>query len=211
MVSKETVTEFLNDSDKLENLIKLQLQENPKHILAFLAEDEDSFFEILIGMLDDAIRLLEEDAGNINMLSEDALSGLVRNNLGSSFILKVSREEHSKGHVDLTVTRTTDGIKVLGESKIWDGYGYHIKGCKQLLTYSTGRNKNTFILEFFKDNDMYKKMGKLYTNFDTKKPLNSFGVIDISPKSKGSFVSMHLHSSGSEISIAHTCCNLFLL
>lgn len=209
MVSEEQLSELLQDSDRLERLFQLQIQENPKHIEAFLAKDEDSFFEVLVRMLDEALIELEDDAGKLSLLGEDALSGIVGNHLRTSFILKVSREEHSKGHVDLTVRRTTDGIKVLGESKIWAGYEYHLKGCNQLLNYSTGRNKNTFIIEFFKSKDMYKKMEGLREDFHTEKPLNAQKVMDSYPYVKGSFVSVHNHSSGTEVSIAHTCCNIF--
>jgi hypothetical protein len=158
-----------------------------------------------------AISKLEKDKKAFRELSEDALSSILAAAL-STPEMSVTSEQHSNGHVDLTVTLNNSSPKriKLGEAKIWGGKKYHVEGLGQLLTrYTTGRECRGFVISYVKSKDIKGLFDDLRKFIDSSKPFDLQGLC-ADHNIRWSFISKHKHNSGELTSISHIGCNLYL-
>lgn len=191
----------------LDNYIKLLGKETLDLITSRTEEEFDLAFD---NWLMEGVSKLEKDKNAFIDLGEDALSSILAAAL-STPELSVTREEHSNGHVDLTVILNNSFPKriKLGEAKIWDGNKYHVKGLGQLITrYTTGRECRGFVISYVKIKDVKNLFELLRRYIDDSKPFDLEGICKDN-NIRWSFLSTHKHSSGESISVCHIGCNLF--
>lgn len=173
------------------------------------AEFNAAFSVILL----EAVRRLEKDSKNLNVLSEDGLSTVLSGFVNGTNALIVTREESSNGHVDLTFKARLckPPREVLGEAKIFDYYCWHEKGLSQLVSrYSTGREDRSMLLEYVKLPGIKGHMEALRSEHDVKLPCNQTAMCsDHETVVQWSFLSSHKHSSGEKIEVWHLGCNLY--
>jgi hypothetical protein len=175
------------------------------------AQNNEQFEKAFELILEQAITSLERDKVNLSQLNEDALSGilvLAFNMAG----LPTTRETHSNGHVDLTIDVGVGGPmrRKLGEAKIYDGPGYHVKGLDQLLKrYSTGRESRGLLIVYVKQANIAGLIKKLRDKMDSDKPLKQQGGTRDNSL-RWSFISVHRHSCGEDLQVGHYGCNLYV-
>lgn len=169
---------------------------------------EKEFDDALEQHISDSIRKLEANANSLHKDSEDSLSTTLANTISISKLLDATREENSKGHVDITIKVISSSRKRLGEAKIYDGYVYHEKGLKQLVDrYSTGRERSGYMFCYMKDQNIKGKMEALQAECDEKLPCEQ-AASGRAHKSKWAFETCHGHSSGEELRVLHFGVNL---
>jgi hypothetical protein len=123
-------------------------------------------------------------------------------------LLNTTREENSRGHVDITIKVISTTRRRLGEAKIYGGYAYHERGIKQLVDrYSTGRERSGYMFCYVKDPDIKRKMDVLLAECDNNRPCkqaNAGGAHSC----KWAFETIHGHTSGEQLHVVHFGVNL---
>ncbi len=183
---------------------------SPETLSLVCAESDEEFDKAFDICLIRAISDLEKNCKEYKSLSENGLSSVLASTLTTGE-LSVTREEHSNGHVDLTVKLVNSREKrtKLGEAKIWRGKEYHVNGIGQLLTrYITGRECRGFVISYVKQKNIKKLFEDLREYIDKNKPFDLVGFCK-DHNIKWSFISEHEHSSGEQIEICSLGCNLF--
>jgi hypothetical protein len=182
---------------------------NPPAFQVWLAANESEFQTAVEGALELYVSRLEAGARFYQQLGEIALS-FTLSNLFCVGGVPTTSETYHNGHVDIVITHPTlTKLLMLGECKIYGGYGVHLQGCTQLLKrYMSGRAMRGFCLDFFKTPGMYEKLAGLRSGFDTQKPLEQMGVAK-AHTIKGAFLTVHVHFTGSQTEILHVGCNVF--
>lgn len=181
---------------------------NPAATEAFLSKTEEDFGNSVIAAVAWVVALMEEDAPHLNGSHEVKLTTEICRTLKASG-LPASAEEYSKGHVDVTIAHPNGKpFKVIGECKKWNSPSNHVKGCGQIIMYSTGRHRVTFCMEFFDKPGMYDFLHRLRQYFDEHKPLIQIAESEEINQIRGAFRTYHQHDSGAVIEISHMGCNL---
>lgn len=177
-------------------------------VTAVSEEEFDSAFD---NWLMEAVAKLESNKLNYKTLDENGLSAVLAATLSTGEI-SVTQEQHSNGHVDLTVKLNNafpQRIK-LGEAKIWHGKEYHIKGLDQLLNrYTTGRECRGFVISYIRLKDIKGLFEDLRKHMNESKPFHLEGLCE-DHNIKWSFLSKHKHNSGELIAVCHIGCNLHI-
>lgn len=178
---------------------------NPNLLQLLKAETEDAFVVATEGALECATRAIESGAKQYASLDERGLSTLLTDLLSAAGY-RATAERNVNGHVDVVIEHCFgQRWKYLGECKIHRGFRSHIKGCKQLLGYCTGRELRAFCLDFFRTGKMFEKLAGLRGRMDSEKPLSQSK--ESSPHSiRGGFVTAHLHASGRDVELLHFGC-----
>ncbi len=95
---------------------------------------------------------MEESDKDYSRMNEDTLSSIIEVALNQSFFFHATREQNSKGHVDITITAPNclqkNQFCYKGEAKIWSGPKYALRGFDQLMGYLT-RHPNGFCMFYF--------------------------------------------------------------
>ena len=189
------------------SLTKKLSRETLDLVTAITEEEFDAAFD---NWLIQAIAKMEANKSNYSSLGENGLSAVLAATLTTGEI-SVTQEQHSNGHVDLTVklnNASPQRIK-LGEAKIWHGKEYHLKGLDQLLNrYTTGRECRGFVISYVKQKDIVGLFKDLRKHIDDSKPFKLEGLC-ADHNIKWSFLSRHKHSSGELIPVCHIGCNLY--
>jgi hypothetical protein len=173
---------------------------------------EDDFNNALESWIVDAIARLEENVKDFDpnhQMSENGLSSVLASEIRMPGI-KVSREENSNGHVDLTieVESSLSDRKRLGEAKIWKGPVHHLEGLDQLLNrYSTGRCNSGFMFAYVREAKIKEKFKSLKDKMDVEKPCEQTENCQDHPFAKWALVSKHEHRSGETLRVVHFGCN----
>jgi hypothetical protein len=183
-------------------------QQDPDYLALATASTADEFDAALIPLLGKAVDHLESNSKNFVTLGETGLTAALAGSL-SNFGLRVTQEENSNGHVDVTITGYVcrPEQKRLGEAKLYDGYGYHVGGLKQLLGYMTGRDSG-YLLNYVRRKNVATLVKQLREEMDRQRPCaqtdtcTNLGV-------KWSFVSVHRHSSGEQVKVSHISFNVY--
>lgn len=194
-------------NSNLDKYVKLLGRETLDLITSTNEQEFDMAFD---NWLMQAISKLEKDKKALKDLSEDALSSFLAAAL-STPEMSVTREQHSNGHVDLTVTLNNSAPKrvKLGEAKIWNGKKYHVEGLGQLLNrYTTGRECRGFVISYVRLKDIKDLFEDLRKYIDSEKPFDLQGLC-ADHNIKWSFISKHKHSSGELTPVCHIGCNLY--
>lgn len=196
-------------TDSLENLVEQIRRKAPEYLDLFTAKTEDEFERAFLPILERAVAGLETNKTNFANLDEVGLSGVLALALSIPG-LTVTQETHSNGHVDLTITadHCVPSRRKLGEAKIYGGIEYHLKGLEQLLgRYTTGREGMGLLIEYFRNKNIAMLVRKLREKMDNEHPCQQQG--DTTDHDlKWSFLSVHTHSSGENLSVGHIGCNL---
>lgn len=181
----------------------------PETVDLFIAKTDEQFENAFCALLERAVMHLEANKKNFLSLDEAGLSAVLAAKLSMPG-LAVTQEEHSNGHVDLTISveHFSPARVKLGEAKIYDGPAYHVSGLKQLLgRYTTGREKRGLLLVYCRSTDIAGKVASLRQALDTDRPFNQQGPTATHPI-KWSFRSQHLHTCGDVLGVDHVGCNL---
>lgn len=174
------------------------------------AENDEEFDCAFDNWLNYGLSQMEANSNGYKDLDEDTLSSILAGTLTTGELI-VTRETHSKGHVDLTVklvNSTANRVK-LGEAKIWRGATYHTSGLGQLLNrYTTGRECRGFVISYVKTKDIKGLFEKLREHINSEKPYDLDGICK-DHNIRWAFLSTHKHSSGELVEVCHVGCNLF--
>lgn len=184
---------------------------NPHSIQVFVSKTEDEFVKAVEVALLHAIIRLESGRKQYSGLKELGLSKIVADDLSAASI-PATPEEHSNGHVDITVKHPAGRLhKYLGECKIWSSVPYHIKGMSQLLEdYSSGRQKRGCCIEFVRIADAAGKLKTIREYLDKHLPLEQQAPAVDHSEIRGGFITKHRHASGWTVEVLHFACNLHL-
>lgn len=196
-------------TDSLENLVEQIRRKAPEYLDLFTAKTEEEFERAFLPILERAVAGLEANKTNFVNLDEVGLSGVLALALSIPG-LTVTQETHSNGHVDLTITadHCVPSRRKLGEAKIYRGIEYHLKGLEQLLgRYTTGREGMGLLIEYFRNKNIAMLVRKLREKMDEEHPCQQQGETT-DHGLQWSFLSVHTHSSGENLSVGHIGCNL---
>lgn len=196
-------------SDSLLAVVESIRRKAPLFDALITAEDEDAFNCAIEGHLEYCIRRLEADAKVLKSLCEEGLSACLAQSLTFPG-LAATRETHTKGHVDITITaeHSSPQRQILAEAKIWDGPAYHVDGLVQLLDrYSTGRDSGGLVIAYVNKPNIAQKIVDLLKYLNERKPCDQQGEA-AKLAFKWSLRSMHKHSSGETVRVGHFACNL---
>jgi hypothetical protein len=169
---------------------------------------EEEFDEALEKHISESIQWVEHNANALHNDSEDSLSTTLAGHMSIKQLLDATREENSRGHVDITIKIISTSRRRLGEAKIYHGYIYHEKGMEQLVgRYSTGRERTGYMFCYVKDPDIKNKMATLQAECDTHRPCEQVqaGGPHIG---KWAFETLHGHASGEQLRVVHFGVNL---
>lgn len=182
---------------------------NPPALRIWMASDESTFCKAVEEAIETNIRKIEAGARRYCTLCEIGLSQLMTDLLSCGGVPAVSEGNHN-GHVDILISHPSDKLaKLLCECKKYNGYEVHCDGCNQLLKrYHSGRASRAYCIEFFPTRDMYGKLTKLRRDFDNKTP-HEQEEPGRDHWIKGSFVTVHLHFTGTTVEIVHIGCNVY--
>lgn len=197
------------DDSSLARLIGILETHNPNLLQLLRATTEEEFLAAAEGALERVIRTIEAGAKGYGSLKEPGLSRLLVDLLNLAGFHATAESDHM-GHVDVMIEHAFGGRwKYLGECKIWGGFKYHVKGCRQLLGYCSGREPRAFLLGFFKCPGMYGKLEDLRRQFDREKPAEQCGASS-DHTARGAFITEHLHRSGRCIELLHLGCTVWV-
>ena len=192
-------------------LIERIQRKAPEYLDLLTAETDGDFEKAFDALLERAVSGLEANKRNFEKLDEVGLSGALALALTSPG-LAVTQESHSNGHVDLTIQadHCTPARKKLGESKIYNGPEYHVKGLDQLLgRYTTGREGRGLLIVYFQRANIAGLVKKLRARMDADLPCRQQGNTS-DHILKWSFLSTHTLRSGENQEVGHIGCNLCL-
>jgi hypothetical protein len=198
------------DLDSLLEFLKRLTHKCPSLYDILNLQSQQQFYSLLDGMIEAALRKLEESSTHYSQIDERGLTAIFGMNFTNT-PLEFSLEMNSNGHVDFTITAPhhPNVGKILGEAKIYRGYAYHAGGVGQLLNrYLTGRDRRAILLVYCKDNNVAGKMNTIRQELDTNKPNNQIGACR-DHSLAWSFRSEHRHASGETIEMCHIACNLY--
>ncbi len=190
-------------------LVERLKRKAPEYLDLVTAETDDDFEKAFTGIIDVAMRYLEQNSKNFVDLKEDGLSAALAGRITIPG-LTVSQEKNSNGHVDITIEadHCTPARVKLGEAKIYDGPAYHIKGISQLLgRYTTGRESAGFLLIYVREANIKQKIEDLEGALNEKRPENQVGKCK-KHTLQWSLQTKHRHSSGEVLDLSHLGCNL---
>lgn len=199
------------DKDTLAYYAELIQRKAPEYFNLLTAATEEEFENAFTALLQEAVAHLERNKANFNGLKEVALTAVVVAFLNIPG-LKVTQEEHSNGHVDITIEaeHCVPARRKLGEAKIYAGPSYHEKGLEQLIgRYSTGREIRGVLLNYVRKADIAELIKHLRQSLDKSLPQKQKGPTQ-DHKLKWSFSSVHDHSSGEDLAVDHIGCNLYV-
>lgn len=196
------------ESDRADEYFGYLRTRNGATLQFWTASSEEEFIEAVDAALANVVAQLESGGKLLRSAEERLLSWTLATYLHAAGI-NATPEAYHNGHVDITIAHPLiDWLRMLGETKIYRGYSRHIRGCEQLLGYSSGRQRRAFCLEFFQRPGMYLLLEKLQARIDIEKPLQLVGSWD-SGSIQGAFVTRHRHSgSGALVEILHLGCNV---
>jgi len=175
------------------------------------ARTKEEFDEAFASVVSNCLMDLEKDSKHLAKNDEDGLSTIVCMALNGTNILRVTREQNSNGHVDLTFCAPLciPVRKALGEAKIYTDYPKYEGGVKQLVErYSTGREDRALLLLYVKKKGIKTHMERFRSELDKGRPCGQVAKCD-DHDARWSFVSSHTHSSGEVVEIWHLGCNLY--
>jgi hypothetical protein len=181
-----------------------------EYIDLLTAKTEVEFDDAFDVLLQRQVARLEQNSQNLVSLGEVPLSAVLAGYLSIPGI-SVTQEQHSNGHVDITVeARTRGGIRrKLGEAKIYNGFIYHCDGLKQLLDrYTTGRECRGLLIVYVKKANIAGLVKELREGMDKDLPEAQTGPTkdhDV----RWWFLSEHMHSSGENVIVEHVGCNMY--
>lgn len=171
---------------------------------------DEEFDEALEKHISESIRWLEDNANALHTNSEDSLSTTLAGHMSIKQLLNATREENSRGHVDITIKVISTSRRRLGEAKIYGGYAYYEKGIKQLVDrYSTGREPTGYIFCYVKDPDIKVKMDNLQSECDSRRPCGQATPCG-AHSARWAFETSHRHLSGESLRVVHFGINLCL-
>jgi hypothetical protein len=162
-------------------------------------------------LLEQAAQYLEANANNLYQDNENKISAFLVAYLNMPGILRATQEQHTNGHVDITIEGglATPIFRRLGEAKIYDGYQYHIKGLNQLVNrYSTGREGTGFMFCYVKKDNIKGLIDDLRKEMDKVRPFRQTDKSE-EHKIKWGFITTHLHDCGDVFRVVHINFNLF--
>lgn len=191
-------------------LCELLKQKAPTYFNLLTAKSDIEFETAFDTRLGEVVASLEQNKNKFENLDEDGLSSVLALALSMPG-LTVTRETHSNGHVDLTITAdhcSPPRLK-LGEAKIYRGPAYHFDGLEQLLgRYTTGREGRGLLIVYFRVQNISGLVTKLREKMDNGLPCGQQGLTS-DHSMKWSFLSRHSHSCGDALEVSHIGCNLF--
>ena len=191
----------------LERLFGLLEAHNPNLLELLRAETEEAFIQATENAVEGAIRTIEAGAKQYSKLNERGLSLLLADFMNKSGY-HATAERYVNGHVDVVVEHAFGGRwRYLGECKMYDGYQYHVDGCKQVLGYCTGRERRAFCLDFFRGAGMFEKLVKLQQEMDAKVP-EAQAAPSVPHRIEGAFVTSHHHPAGRSVELLHLGCSV---
>lgn len=199
------------DKDTLAYYAELIQRKAPEYFDLLTAGTEEEFESAFTALLQEAVAHLERNKVNFKTLREVALTAVVVAFLNIPG-LKATQEEHSNGHVDITIVaeHCVPARRKLGEAKIYKTPSYHKKGLKQLIDrYSTGREIRGLLLNYVRKEDIAEVIKNLRESLDSSLPEQQKGPTE-DHKLKWSFSSVHGHSSGEDLAVDHVSCNLYV-
>lgn len=199
----------MNPEDSLLTLIQRLQNRVPSYLALMTAQSDAEFDEALSLILEQAVRHLEANSRNFELVGEVGLSAILAAALTMPG-LTVTQEAHSNGHVDLIIHADLCSPKrtVLTEAKVYNGYAYHLQGLRQLLgRYSTGRDAFGLIINYVRRSGIKDIVIKLRTELDLNLPEGQQGPCENHPM-HWCFRTRHLHRSGETIGVSHINCNL---
>jgi hypothetical protein len=165
------------------------------------------FVERLYRELDAIIRTLESDADLFDAASEVAISRQIVRQLERAGYLATA-EEHTRGHVDITVRSGDRKRDWLGESKRHKDNSYLAAGLVQLLSrYATGRDADGGLLIFVQKKGCDRMVAAWRRYLETKS-LERLERCEDDPTAR-CFRSIHIHDAGSPYTIRHMAVHLF--
>lgn len=199
------------DKDTLAYYAELIQRKAPEYFDLLTAGTEAEFENAFTALLQEAVAHLERNSVNFKKLGEVGLTAVVVAFLNIPG-LRVTQEEHSNGHVDITIEaeHCVPARRKLGEAKIYATPSYHEKGVKQLIDrYSTGREIRGLLLNYVRKEDIAEVIRNLRESLDKSLPQKQKGPTQ-DHMLKWSFSSVHGHSSGEDLAVDHVGFNLYV-
>ena len=199
------------DKDTLAYYAELIQRKAPEYFDLLTAGTEAEFESAFTALLQEAVAHLERNSVNFKQLGEVGLTAVVVAFLNIPG-LRVTQEEHSNGHVDITIEaeHCVPARRKLGEAKIYATPSYHEKGLKQLVDrYSTGREIRGLLLNYVRKQDIAEVIRNLRESLDKSLPQDQKGPTQ-DHRLKWSFSSVHGHSSGEDLAVDHVGFNLYV-
>lgn len=197
--------------DSLHAMVEHLRKVAPEVIDLSVAKTDDDFCKSFDRLLERAVVHLEKNSRNFKKLDEVGLTAVLAGYLSGMPGMNVIQEGHSNGHVDLTVeVRLASPVqRRLAEAKIDRGPVYHVRGLQQLLKrYSTGRENTGWLIVYVMKAGIKGRMEKVRKHFNKERPELQVGTCVDHAIAKWAFVSVHSHSSGERVRVAHVGCNL---
>lgn len=195
-------------SNSVRDVVEQIRRKGPEFLDLMTARTDAEFQSAFLALLERAVRQLEANSSLFGTLNENGLSAVLGMALSSPG-LAVSQENHSNGHVDLTMdVPGRPQRRVLGEAKVYDGPQYHLKGLEQLLgRYTTGRDPMGLLIAYVRQRGIADIVGKLREFVDEQRPHSQVGTT-ADAGLQWSFASTHVVASGEQHTVVHVGCNL---
>ncbi len=180
----------------------------PEAVVLLAPKSEFEFVDNAIVLLENAVRFVEQSAGNHTTTGEDGISDIVVAYLCRDGVI-ARRETNSNGHVDIFIESAFKKIyAICGEAKLFSSYSYHVTGLVQVLHYSTGRCGFGFLLEYVRDVPITDAIDKIRQGLLSDKPENMTTGPDDWPDIPFGLRTKHEHTSGRRVTILHLGVNM---
>lgn len=201
----------ITDKDTLVYYAQLIQRKAPEYFDLLTAGTEKEFEDAFTALLQEAVAYLERNKDNFKKPKEVALTAVVVAFLNMPG-LRASQEEHSNGHVDITIVaeHCVPARRKLGEAKLYRSPSYHKQGLDQLVgRYSTGREIRGLLLNYVTKEGIADVIKNLRESLDTDLPQKQKGPTQ-DHILKWSFSSVHGYSSGDDLAVDHIGFNLYV-
>lgn len=162
-------------------------------------------------LLISAIDFVEANANDLQSSTENGIT-CVFIRFFHQYGIRASREENSRGHVDILIQHTCiPGLRWCGEAKIWDGASNYVKGLDQVLHYATARFPHCFVLAYMKSGQIQTQMQSLRDYLNANRPHHQQGQCSHHDSIRWALLADHMHdNSGSLVQVLHAGVNLSL-
>jgi hypothetical protein len=196
--------------NKPADLVRRIERKAPEYFDLLTADSDAEVEQAFNALLDMSLRKLESNSTHFASLKEVELTAILSMALTVPG-LQVKQEEHSNGHVDITIDfdHCVPARRKLGEAKIDRGPVNHLKGLDQLLgRYTTGRELGGLLVVYVQRSNISGRVKNLRDAMDASKPHRQKGKTRPHVL-QWAFASTHVLTSGDPHEVSHVACNMF--
>jgi len=178
--------------------------------LIYIQNCSDSKFEKNVtALLLEATTSLEQQRNYYKGAKEEQMTGTL---LGffHRYGIRANSQTNSNGHVDVFVYKIgSPQLVICIEAKIWKGSKRHITSdMAQIMRYASGRYPFSYLLVYFREKNITKRMEVLKIRLDKHRPHKQSAVSVELPNTPWALKSNHKHVSGKDITLYHVGVNM---